>query len=137
MDSLLLAGLCFGVAKVARKKPSTVNITANRTGIRLGPQFYPVHDIAELSVFHPAAPARQTNVAFAGTGGFGLAGALGAAGIQGALNAGNSIGAHVASQSVALTLRKRSHSTPVTLVKGLTLSVAQSLMNDLIEAMRR
>lgn len=128
MDMFLLAALCFGVAKIARKKPSPVDITANRTGIRIGPQFYPLNDIAELSPFHPTAPARQTNVAFAGTGGFGLAGALGAAGIQGALITGNSIGAHVASRSLALTLRKRSHSTPVTLIKGLTLPVAQALI---------
>jgi hypothetical protein len=141
----LVGGIYFVFRGKDRQRPAdrgdekdTVNITVNRAGIRMNDQkFYPADDIAEFLVQAPNAPALASNtVVFGGSGVMGLSGAFAAAGMQSANNAGRVIGARIAARSVSLMIRKRSHSSPVPIVRGLTSEVAQALMNDILEAMR-
>jgi hypothetical protein len=109
-----------------------VEIQANSRGITAKGAFYPAAEIAELRYWIPGAPrGGGSSIGFAGSGAVGLGMAAGAATIQGAFNAGQAIAAQRAARSCGVTLRTRSHSTPVVLAEGLTAYVAESLVKDL------
>jgi hypothetical protein len=115
-----------------RSTPQFLEIQANSEGISAKGVFYPAAEIAELRYWIPGAPqGGGSSVGFAGTGAVGLGMAAGAAAMQGAFNAGRVIAAQRAARSCGVTLRTRSHSTPVVLVEGLTAYVAESLVKDL------
>jgi hypothetical protein len=120
------------------RKRVPVTITANARGLSVRDQFYPKDDIADFSLTTPTGGevASSTNLSFAGTGVTGATFALGAAALQGTHNNRVAAQARHNARSFSLTLRKRTHSKPITLVYGLTSQPGEALMNDLIEAMR-
>lgn len=101
-------------------------LVVSPAGITYDGGFLPAEDIAELTVRHPRD-----------TGGYRAPRALrerdGPA--AGAYNAGAQLGTALANRSFALMARRKSVSTPVLLVPGLTWNTGEALLNDVREAM--
>jgi len=120
------------VSRFLRINRTPIPLTVDKSGLLIGTEFYPANDIAEFSVNCPQAPARSSNVVFMGAG---LGGMFAAAGAQGLMNAGQSISDSRTGTSYRLLLRRRSNSTPILLIKGLTAQAGEALMSDIVEAL--
>ncbi|MBV1691473.1 hypothetical protein KRR38_28265 [Novosphingobium sp. G106] len=105
-------------------KPARLVVSSE--GISFGGGFLPADDIAELSVRHPSD-----------TGGYRAPRVLrerdGPA--ASGYNAGAVIGTALANRSFALLARRKSISTPVILVEGLTRNTGEALLTDVREAL--
>ncbi|MBP2315552.1 hypothetical protein [Azospirillum soli] len=129
-----------------RKRRKPVTFVANASGLKVGDQFYPVADIAELYLKAPdsSAPIVTSSPAVfvGGTGpvGVGLAAASATANVamaasNAAIGMGQVMGSRQRARSITLNLREKSNSKPKVLFYGLTVEPGRALLNDMTAAM--
>ncbi len=140
INVMLLGVIIYRVAKMSRDS-RPVRISVGVRDLTFGHRSVPFADIAELSVIGPnGVELASSSTIFIGVGPAGMAmaaaGALAHASGQVAARGLAFMANRANARQFELRVRRRSHSTPIRIVRGLTSEAAQALLGDLTEDLR-